>query len=260
MESIGLEDALTLFERDAASAVKALSAALREVKKLQAAAAVGDLRALRNGTDASVKLADQASTVVQDLRDGWRFDESTHFESGGFAKEVLAVAESEGLLAFESDERLLSYPVIVQIVSTDASVVIDKVRDRRVRPTVLVRTLKALQQRPPRFKADAFLETLANGYDLVVASESLRSGSVAKILDVYAVLTLMPGSAREYTKQEFARDLYLLDQSGVTTTKSGRTIAFSASALTRSGGALHTVTRNGEPKVYAGVTFASPTA
>ena len=76
-----------------------------------------------------------------------------------------------------------------------------------------------------------------------------------RLVDVYAVLTLLPGSNREYTKAEFARDLYLLDQSGVTTTRDGRQLRLPASALTRSAGVLVTVARSGQEKLYAGVSF-----
>ncbi|MEO5900204.1 MAG: hypothetical protein ABIR68_08735 [Ilumatobacteraceae bacterium] len=258
MESTSLEEALARFERDAAAVAKTLAAATREVKKLEAAAAVGDLRALRSGADASARLSEHAAQAVCELRDSWQFDEAAHFDDGGFTKEVLALAAEEGLKAFESDERLLSYPAIVRIIPAEASVLIDKKRDRRVRPSVLVRTLKALQQRPPRFKAEAFLESLANAYDLVVGTAGRRPESTEKLLDIYSVLTLMPGAARDYTKQEFARDLYLLDQSGVVTTKAGRTLSLPASALTRGAGVLTTVSRNGQAKVYAGIRFAEP--
>jgi hypothetical protein len=72
------------------------------------------------------------------------------------------------------------------------------------------------------------------------------------------VLTLLPGAARDYTRQEFARDLYLLDQSGIIETKDGRRMSLPASALTRSGAVLTTVTRSGQRKIYAGVAFMEP--
>ncbi len=62
----------------------------------------------------------------------------------------------------------------------------------------------------------------------------------------------MSGAARSTADKSFARDLYLLDQSGVTTTKDGRELRLPASALTRSAGTLRTVTRAGQEKVYAG--------
>jgi len=268
VDPTSLEQALTQFEREAASVAKVLAATSREMKKLQVAAALGDLRALRGGADACSRLVEQAGEATRDLVAGWTFDEAAYFEQGSFTREVLALAADEGLQAFESDDRLLSYPAIVQIVASESAVLIDKQRDRRIRPSVLVRTLKALQQRPPRFKAAAFLETLAAAYDFVVAATGGRSGGVSgggvastvKLSDVHNVLTLMPGAAREYTKQEFARDLYLLDQSGLVTTRDGRTLSLPASALTRSGGVLTTVTRSGQSKVYAGITFAEATA
>ena len=260
MGSVGLEEALSQFEREATAAARTLTAALREVKKVQAAAAVGDVRALRNGADTAARLAAQAAEAAADMKQAWTFDEMAYFETGAFTKEVLAVAATEGLSAFESDLRILSYPAIVQISPADASVLIDKRRERRVRPSVLVRMLKLLQQRPPRFRAEAFLESLASAYDLVVSATGGRAGSTVKLIDVYGVLTIMPGAAREYSKQEFARDLYLLDQSGVVTTRTGRALALPASALTRGGGVLTTVTATGQPKVYAGITFAGPSS
>jgi hypothetical protein len=254
----GLEAALDTFEREAGGAVKALTSALREAKKLQTAAVHGQLRDLRAGIDTSAKLADQAADAVRDLRAAWAFDEADYFASGGYAKEVLALGEQEDLKAVESDDRILSYPVVVRVSPGDTTVLIDRVRERRVRPSDLVRRLKALQVRPPRFKADAFIESLAAAYDLALAGKGLRPHSTVGLVDVYSVLTLMPGAAREYSKQEFARDVYLLDQSGVVTTKGGRNMSLPASALTRGSGVLSTVTRSGQPKIYAGITFAEP--
>jgi len=133
-------------------------------------------------------------------------------------------------------------------------VVIDKKKERRIRPSVLVRHLADLQDRPPKFKPEGFLETLATAYRLVTT----RPGAVATLARVYSVLTLLPGAGRDYTKPEFARDLYLLDQSGVTVTKDGRVMSLPASALTRGSGVLTTVTRSGRVKVYAGIAFNEP--
>ncbi|MHB1773698.1 MAG: hypothetical protein ACYCST_18540, partial [Acidimicrobiales bacterium] len=137
---------------------------------------------------------------------------------------------------------------------------IDKKKDRRIRPSVVVATLSAAQQREPKFKHESFIESLALAYDFVIASKSMRPGAAAKLVDVYNVLTIMPGSAREYMRPEFARDIYLLDQSGHVTTKKGRKMSLPASALTRSGGVLRTVTRNGQAKDYAGISFEEPGA
>jgi hypothetical protein len=253
-----LEEALQAVEREADGAIKALGSALKAAKKAKAASAHGQIRDLQQSLEATLNLAEQATVAARELRQGWRFDVAEWFSSGDYAKELLAAANEAGVQAFESDDRILSYPVIVQVSSSDSTVLIDKQKDRRVRPSVVVGHLAALQQRPPRFRAEAFIETLAAGYDLVVASKGLRPGAPATLVDVHKVLTLLPGAARDYTRQEFARDLYLLDQKGVIESKDGRRMSLPASALTRSGAVLTTVTRSGQRKIYAGVAFTEP--
>lgn len=258
MADASLERSLEMLERDADAAVKSLSSALRQAKKTKAAASLGLLRDLRQALDASVRLAEDAASATREVRDGWTFDEQAHFASGAYAKEVLAVAAEEGLQAFEADDRILSYPAIVAVSASDTTVVIDKKKERRARPSVLVGVLKALQARPPKFKAEAFLESLAVAYDLALAGKGSHRGATAKLADIYRVLTVLPGSGRDYTKQEFARDLYLLDQSGKVRANDGRTMHLPASALTRGSGKFTTVTRSGQEKVYAGISFVGP--
>jgi len=120
---------------------------------------------------------------------------------------------------------------------------------------VVVARLAALQEAPPKFKPDAFIESLAAAYDLVVVARGHRRGSAVRLTEVHGVLTLLPGAARDYTRQEFARDLYLLDQTGIVDIKDGRRMSLPASALTRQGLVLTTVTRAGQTKIYAGIAF-----
>lgn len=254
MVDTSLEIELERMEHDADVAARQLASALKEAKKVKAAAANGQLRELRSTLDGSVHLASEAASTIRELRDSWTFDEQAHFASGAYAKEILALAAEQGVQAYESDDRILSYPAIVAVSPADTTVVIDKKKERRTRPSVLVRMLQALQSKPPKFKAQAFLDALAVAYDLVVA-RSARPGATVKLVEVYRVLTVMPGSSREYSKQEFARDLYLLDQTGVVEARDGRTLHLPASALTRGSGVLVTVTRSGQQKVYAGISF-----
>jgi hypothetical protein len=255
VSSQNLESALDDLERAADASVRAAAAVLAEAKRVKSAAASGQLRALRQSLESVSRLADLAAESARDLKAGWTFDEQQHFAAGSYTAEVLEVAAQEGLSAFESDDRILSYPAIVSLSMSDTAVLIDKTKDRRVRPSVLVRTLKVLQAKPPKFKPEAYIEALAAAYDLVVAHQRVNPGATVKLADVYTVLTVLPGSARDYSRQELARDLYLLDQSGITRTKDGRDLELPASALTRGSGVLKTVTRAGQEKVYAGINF-----
>ncbi len=254
-----LEEALQAVEREADAAIKAIGSALNAARKAKAAAAHGQIRELQQSLEATVNLADQATAAARDLRQGWRFEVGEWFSSGDYAKELLAAATEAGVQAFESDDRILSYPVIVQVSPSDTTVLIDKQKDRRVRPSVVARHLVALQQKPPRFKARGVYRDTCLGLRPGGGQQAAPSWGPARLVDVHKVLTLLPGAARDYTRQEFARDIYLLDQSAVLDTKEGRRMSLPASALTRSGGVLKTVTRSGQTKIYAGVAFTEPT-
>ena len=78
---------------------------------------------------------------------------------------------------------------------------------------------------------------------------------MVRLVDLWSVLTLLPGQSRDYTRQEFARDLYLLDQSGETSTRQGACLRWAASTGTRGAGVLTTVARSGQQQRYWGVAF-----
>jgi hypothetical protein len=251
----GLEAALLALESEATAMLQAVASLARVAKKAKAAAGVGNVRDIPQALAAVAQLAADAAAAAERLEAGWSFDAEEWFGSGRYTKELLSMAAEAGVSAFEFDERILCYPVIVQVSSSDATVSIEKKKERRVRPSVVVAVLETLQQREPKFKPEAFIESLATAYDLVISSKAMRTGTPVKLVDVHGVLTLMPGSAREYTRPEFVRDIYLLDQSGIVLTKRGRRMSLPASALTRSAGVLRTVTRNGQAKDYAGISF-----
>jgi hypothetical protein len=123
---------------------------------------------------------------------------------------------------------------------------------------VLVDLLARTQQRAPRFKAETFLDSLRAAYELVVAAEGKKSDGVVRLVEIWSALTMLPGQRGQYSKQEFARDLYLLDQSGVTTTaRSSRVLRLSASTGTKGAGVLVTVSRSGQQQRYWGVSFSA---
>lgn len=254
--SMGLEAALVALEAQFAEFNRRLSAVVGAAKKAKAVIGRGVVREIENSMGSLENASREVAVAASALRSSWQFDAEDWFESGAYAQELLALAAEQGLRVFESDERILCYPTIVQVSPNDSSVSIDKKKERGVRPSLVVAHLRTLAEREPRFRPEAFLETLGAAYDLVAASRGLRSGAPAKLVDVYAVLTLMPGSARHYTKAEFTRDIYFLDQSGVVETRKGRRMSLPASALTRSTGAvLRTVTKSGQAKDYAGISF-----
>lgn len=255
----GLEDALAAVEAEVDAAAKTVAALTRELRKARSAAVVGQVRDLRRALESTRALAADVTAAVESAASSYDVDESALLSSGAYAKELLGVAETAGVAMFEDDDRLLCYPSIVRVLPADTTLEIDRKRTRGIRPSVVVDQLGKAQRAGPRFRAAPFLASLVGAYDLVVAGQGKTAGAVVRLVDVYAALTLLPGQAREYTKAEFARDLYLLDQSGVAETSGGRRLRWAASSGTRQAGVLTTVTRSGAQQRYWGVAVEEPT-
>src|SRR6266513_1220095 len=96
MESDGalsLEKALAKTQSDAEAVIKAAAGVSSAVKRLRAAAQVGNLREIRP----SVAAAEQAIAALRqqfaNAKDGWAFDEDAYFANGKFARELRETAE-----------------------------------------------------------------------------------------------------------------------------------------------------------------------
>jgi hypothetical protein len=254
----GLEKALAKTEADADLALKAATNVVSVLRRFRGAARQGKIRELRAASEAarkSIKILDQE---VANAAESWDFDEEAHLQEG-FSAELMELARSSGVRLSQMDNRLYCYPVLIRVLPSERAVLIDKTRERRLRPTVLVGLLRDLQKRPPRFKSTDFLHSLHAAYQVAVARKQGRlvGAAVVPLLDLYELLTMLPGQAREYSRQEFARDVYLLDQSGETRTKAGDRIEFHASTGTKlRRGTLSVVTQSGVEKSYWGISFA----
>ncbi len=256
-----LEKALASTQADIESALKLASSVAASLRKVRSAAATGNLRDLRP----ALLSAEQAITALRqqfaNAREGWDFDEEGYLSSDGFPSELIDAGSRAGIRIFEQDDRLYSYPALIRVLPKDRAVLIDKTRARKLRPTVLVNQLKELQKRPPRFRPEPFLESLFEAYSTLVAKRGkglFSEGRVETLLAVYKLLTLLPDQSREYSRQEFGRDIYLLDRSGVSRTRGGMVVSFPASTATRSpSSTVRIITEEGTEKVYYGIQFSA---
>lgn len=248
------EQALGAAQADVEAAAKAAGAVTRELKKARAAAVTGQVRELRKALNAAAELSAELADQVSKAGVAYDVDESELLESGAYLKELLAAAAAAELQMFEEDGRLLCYPSLVRVLPADAAIEIDRRRERRIRPSVVVELLGRAQQAGPRFKPEPFLASLAAGYDLQIARQRKSRGAVVRLVDVYGVLTLLPGQSRDYSKQEFSRDLYLLDQTRIIAT-ADRQLRWAASTGTKQAGVLTTVARSGQQQRYWGIAF-----
>lgn len=262
-EGLTLEQALGKTEADALATLKAAESAVRSIRKIRVAAKVGNLRELR----ASIEVADKAiGTLKQQFsnaKEGWRFQEDAYFAEGHYQKEVVRTGKEMGVKIYERDERLYCYPSLIRVSPSERAVFIDKKRESRIRPSILVTRLRDLQRAPPRFRPETFLESLLKAYSKAVATRAKNLPQISPVipfLDLYELLTMLPGQAREYTKHEFARDIYLLHRSGIDTSRSGARMHLTASTGTKTPSRLITViTQEGDERSYYGVSFTEGT-
>ena len=115
------------------------------------------------------------------------------------------------------------------------------------------------------FQAESFLLILFDAYSKVVEN---RNGDiqdfapVVPLVDVYSWVTSSEERSKNYSKQEFARDIYRLHSSGVDTTKDGAKVSF---PISRGGGGGETLTTTndtgGEVRYYGiRLLYRSPVA
>lgn len=225
---------------------KALAGRLSKLKK---AAQVGDLREIDKGLAEVRELAEKAQAQAGSLS----FEVETDYFPEKFLAEFEAAAIAAGLQIKILDGKVYCYPLLVRVRATDRSVQVGARQERGVRPSALIARLRNLQEKPQRFESQGFLNLLHKAYTYCLNGKT--SGVVA-LGKIYEILTLMPGVSKEYTRDDFARQLYLLDQTTGVATRSGHTAVLSASTGTRHGGEVFlTVGENGAEKRYYGIAF-----
>lgn len=258
---VSLEGELASSEAAADRALLAAANLTKSLRQMKTASQVGNLRNLRASLAAIEQAADDARDEARRAAATWTLDDEAYLGDGRFTEELVATAGAAGLQLFDRDERIYCYPVLVRVAAAERSVFVDRARERRLRPSVLVELLRAVQQRPPRFRPQAFLESLFEAYTYLVqrrGADQLAAGHTERLAEIYALMTLSPGAKANYSTQEFARDIYLLDRGGATTTRRGYIVSFPASTGARSpGGALRVVTEGGQEKVYYGIAFTA---
>ena len=261
------EQAFGNTEEAAGSALEAATSLVKLARQLQKAAREGNIASIRRiqkRLDAELEAAGRAVTGAAR---SWSYadeEEERHLEDG-YRAELRRVASERGVQIHERDGRLIVHPSIVHVLSRERAVRVDRKKISSIRPSHLADLLRAAQSRKSRFRPERFLESLHDVYSELVREDfSHRAkpngpGRVVPLDRIYRLLTSLPGSGRDYTRTDFARDLYMLETSGATTTRKGATVSFPASTGTRGvKGLFIFVGPDGRDVQYYGVRFADP--
>lgn len=245
---------------DYAPAVSAwLDAAKKEagaVARLQKAVASGNARDIEKHRQSALNAAEITEQRAQNCGP-FEFD-LTRYLRDEFASDLQDAAQDAGVRLYERDGVIFSYPVLVRIEPDLGAVRIDKRLEPNIRPELLAQQLKKAQNVEPKSRSDRFIESLYIAYDLVLTSIGAEGNIDISLSRIYDVLTLLPGTSKEYTLLDFTRDIYALDTSGIAETKAGNQMSLTASTVSRERGSkiLTFVARDGHEKQYAAVKFS----
>ena len=242
----------------AEAAAKKLTATARKLRKAAQEGAIGKIRRESEQLTEALAAADDSVTVAAA---SWPFAESEEvaYLSERYADELCDAAAAIGLSVTVRDEALVCSPSIIRLLPTTRTLQIDGKRRAAIRPAKLVADLHVNQQIPPKGNPQSFLEALYKACKVIRGKTDgtlFDAGRVVPLVEVYAVFTSLPGSSRQYTKTDFARDIYLLDASGVTHTKSGARVSFPSSTGVKARTRIFSfVDRDGNLLSYYGVQF-----
>ena len=261
----GFEEAFDRTTEVADAAIKANQNLATQLRRLRKASLDGNITAVKREQGRLSETLGILTDAVGNASIAWPFAEDQEIEhlkdENGFAAELRRVAADKGLVIRERDGQLICHPFIVRVMPRDRAVRIDRKKVSTIRPSHLTDILIKAQKSPPRYRPQPFLEALYKAYQDQTKESSGRpiggTGDPVILLDnIYRAFTYRPGTNRDYSKTDFARDLYELDRSGVTTTRSGATVSFPASTGARSSRNLYTfVGPDGYEVRYYGIRF-----
>ena len=258
------EEGFVAAENAADSVLYALSEATKLTRQLRKASQDGNIAAVRRLSERLDPLVNLIRQEAANAATAWPFtaEEERQYLESEYSSELQTQAESGGVRMFQRDGRIIAHPLVVRVLPGDRAVRIDRRQSSNIRPTRLVSDLEKLQNRPSRFRPQQFLESLFRAYlELAERDTADRlklgdTGQVVRLERIYRLFTGLPGSDRDYTRLDFARDLYALQESGAREVRDGARVSFPASTGTRTPqGVISFVGPEGETVLFYGIQF-----
>ena len=255
----GFEQGFADTERAAASTVKSAGDVSRAARALERAAKTGSINAMRR---AQAELHTAISALNQEAANAgncWPFqpDDEEGYLREHFSEELRAESQARGLRIHQRDEQLIASPSIIRVLPAARAVRIDQKQVSTIRPSHLAGLLRASQEKPARFNGRNFIEALHSAYTILISGQLPQQrleGSqfpAIPLARVYELITVMPGASREYSRTDFARDLYRLDTDGPKTTRRGNRLQFHSGRQS----SIAFVDRDGRTITYYNVAF-----
>jgi hypothetical protein len=251
---------------DVRAAAKRIAKASKELEStsraLEQAAAKGEFGKIKSAAERATALHRQIDEEVGRLRTFWPLDDAAVDEAldQRLMGEVADLLSQQGVGLHQYGSGWSASPVLLRVETKSRTMKIDRTRVATLRPSVLASAVVTARQRPSA-RPEQFIELLYSAYRAAVGNISIsdqptRLGASVPLSEVYKSLTLHPDSRREYSIESFTRDLFVLDRSGIATTREGLRVFFSSSTSSKGGGGVLTVLdESGAPQNYFAVAF-----
>ena len=260
---VSFEQAFSDTELAADSTLKSANALLKQVRDLKRASQTGNIAAVRRSQDGLDATLSELRQEVHNAKSIWPFQKEAEkqYLDEQYTNELIRVAEEKGLNIYERDGRLISYPSIVRVLPDDRAVKIDRKKVPTIRPSHLADLLLKNQQKPLRRLPMIYLNALYTVYSDIVSGDSSDrmvkgSGRVIPLSRIYRLLTSLPSSRGEYSRSDFARDIYILDSDGPKRTNRGAIVDFPSSTGTKSQSNVFSfIGPDGQGVEYYGIRF-----
>ena len=228
---ISFEKAFDDTEKRAASTAKSAGEVAKLAKRLEKEAQSGNISGVKRAGQQLNAALGSLRQEAANAASAWPFSdaEEEQYLKDHFAAELVEVAGKRGLQIHQRDEQLIAHPSILRVLPGARSIRIDRKPVPTIRPSYLSGVLAANQNRVVRVNTRAFIESLYQAYSFLTKDQALGTsgrGQTVPLAKVYEVLTVRAGQRNEYTRTDFARELYRLETEGPKETRSGAEVCF----------------------------------
>ena len=197
----------------------------------------GDLKTADTGIrELTSALNDQKNKLEQLLNTLESFDRSEYINRGDFKAQIIEECEKQGVDVKEDGNILEMFPNKVVINPETQDVTVDKKKVSCLRPSVLVSSIRATQEKlsASSFNDERFTKELFLAYEQLITLDAAKKKKpvtykYVSLEQLYKQLAPTSRAKKDYDKQSYAYDLSRLYALGSIITKDGYTVSWDTS-------------------------------
>lgn len=248
---LNYESLLEALQPESKSVKESAAAVARFQKAIQKNIESGNLTEAKKALAALSEAIDLLKLRTEALgRDVNGFDVQEYFVSGDFTRQLLEACAARDIDVKGEKGVYEMFPYRLRVLGDaehPAEVWLDRKKVQSCRPGFIAETVRQGQDKlyAASFRADAFMNELADGYEVACLRAGARIGSNQALAKIYRCMAPTARARRDYDMQAFAFDLARLYEAGPEAwiTKAGVRYAFGTSRDGASG--IRVLSRSG---------------